>query len=198
MTWTDLLRGAVAAQVSFPLGWFRASVPWFLPGVIFTLLIGLFVTRPLARALGERPWITYLLVLGFGLVLSATLTPYVGALEDGTASTGMCDVGRIGPASLRMYARFGDESLNVLLFIPLGVALGLMHGRAKRALIGMGLLLPATVELTQLLAPALGRGCETADVFDNMLGLTLGVGAGWLLDRISVTGRHVVGSGTPD
>ena len=40
-------------------------------------------------------------------------------------------------------------------------------------------LLPLTIESIQLAATPLGRACQGGDVVDNLLGLALGLAAGW-------------------
>ena len=121
---------------------------------------------------------------GTGLIVAATLTPFVGTSSEAPIS-GLCDLSRLGFAPLSRLVRVGDESLNVLLFIPLGLAIGLLPASsARRALVLGGLALPFLVELTQALVPPLGRGCESADVIDNLsgllIGLAIGLVAGWL------------------
>lgn len=175
---------ALLGPLDLPMGWFRSEVPLFVPGVLLTAALGLMLCRPLSRLLGERPWVMLLAILGLGLVVSATLTPLVGALEHGVISSGTCDTSRIGPAPLSSYARATDASLNVALFVPLGLSLGLLRGRWARHLIVLGLSLPVIVESTQLLVPVLGRGCETADIFDNTLGLVLGLAVGHIAARV--------------
>ena len=39
-------------------------------------------------------------------------------------------------------------------------------------------MLPASIELIQLLVPPLGRECQSADVIDNLTGLVVGLAAG--------------------
>jgi len=172
------VHAALLGPLSLPLGWFRSEVPLFVPGMLVTALVGLALARPASRLLGERAWVVCLLIMGLGFIVAATLTPLVGALEDGVVSSGTCDTSRVGPGSLQSYMRVTETSLNVVLFMPFGLALGLLRGRWARPLIVLGLCLPVMVESAQLLAPALGRGCETADIFDNTLGLVLGLAAG--------------------
>ncbi len=40
--------------------------------------------------------------------------------------------------------------------------------------------LPVAIETTQLVIPALERGCQSADVFDNLTGLVIGLVLGTL------------------
>jgi hypothetical protein len=43
------------------------------------------------------------------------------------------------------------------------------------------LAMPFVVELTQSFVTSLGRGCESADIIDNLTGLCLGFGVGTVL-----------------
>ncbi|MFO7531122.1 MAG: VanZ family protein, partial [Candidatus Limnocylindrales bacterium] len=82
--------------------------------------------------------------------------------------------------------RVNAVSLNVLLFIPLGLAIGLLpRTRARRYLIVGGFALPVVVEATQSLITVLGRGCESADVFDNAMGMAIGLVMGLSLSTIA-------------
>ncbi|MDO4957109.1 MAG: VanZ family protein [Bacteroidales bacterium] len=67
-----------------------------------------------------------------------------------------------------------EISLNVVLFIPIGVLLTCVLGKAKWKLVmGIGALLSLTIELLQLV---LKRGmCETDDLLANTLGCAIGV-----------------------
>jgi hypothetical protein len=156
-------------------------LPWLLPGVAITALLGVMAGRRIGRFFGTSPWIGWALALCFGLIVSATLTPLRSGLDLGIMGIGTCDLSRIGIAPIQQLLRPNDTSLNVLLFIPLGFAIGLVPGsRRKYVLTGIATLLPVAIELAQLVLPVLGRGCQSADVFDNLTGLLLGclVGTG--------------------
>ena len=93
-----------------------------------------------------------------------------------------CDLSRIGPASIATYLRFDDPTLNVLLFIPVGVLIGQLERRQHRGrLVVAAVMLPLGIEIIQALVTPLGRACEGGDVFDNLAGLLVGlaIGAGW-------------------
>ena len=160
---------------------FAIIVPLFLPGMVVAAVIGLLVAPALARRLGCRVPVAFLLVISLGLIAAATLTPVYGAITDGIVSTGTCDLSRPGWAPLSTYLHVNDTSLNVLLFVPLGISLGLIPGRTGLILAGGAMLLSAAVELTQMLLPVLGRSCQTRDIVDNTTGLVIGLVIGWLL-----------------
>jgi glycopeptide antibiotics resistance protein len=78
------------------------------------------------------------------------------------------------------YLTFGTTSLNVILFVPLGIFLALLpRSRATVFAVIGAALLPVAIESIQFVATPLGRACQGADVIDNMLGLALGLAAGW-------------------
>jgi len=78
-----------------------------------------------------------------------------------------------------MAGSHNDSLLNVVFFVPLGVVIGLAPRTTRKvALILAAGLLPFVIESTQLLVPALARSCESADVFDNLTGLAVGLVTG--------------------
>jgi hypothetical protein len=152
------------------------SVPLFVPGVLLSISLALLASPGLANRLGISRAHAALLILAIGAILSATLTPQEGALQ-GVLGSGRCDFSRWRPAPLREYVAGGDIEGNVLLFLPLGVAVGLMPSRGPRLrLLLFGLILPFAIEGIQLVLPILDRACESADVVDNGLGMLLGFG----------------------
>jgi glycopeptide antibiotics resistance protein len=163
-------------------------LPWLLPGLTVSVLVGFVVSRRVGRFFGTVSSVGFGLVVAFGLVVSATLTPLRSGLELDTVGIGTCDLSRLGIAPLQQMLRISDPSLNVLLFIPLGIAVGFVPGsRRKSILAGLAILCPVAIESAQLLLPILGRGCQSGDVFDNLTGLLLG----WLIGtgaRVSYKG----------
>ena len=156
-------------------------LPWLLPGLALSAVIGLAVGRRVARAIRSTPLLGWALVVSFGLVVSATLTPLRAGLDLGTTGVGTCDLSRMGLAPIQELFRISDTSLNVLLFIPLGLTLGLVPGSRRRNILAViAILSPFAIEAGQLVLPVLGRGCQSADVFDNLTGLLIGavIGAG--------------------
>jgi hypothetical protein len=54
---------------------------------------------------------------------------------------------------------------------------------ARTRLLVAAIASPFVIEAAQLLLPALDRACESGDVIDNLLGLGMGLLAGWTADR---------------
>lgn len=169
---------------------FLSNVPLFLPGVVLSLVLAVALGPRVAHWLSTRTLVAYLGIAGLGLVLSATLTPGVEALMTGAPSGGDCDLSRLGVIPLAELMRVSQASLNVLLFVPLGIALGLLpRTRRSVAIVALAMLLPLAIELFQAAAPALGRGCESADVIDNLTGLLLGLACGALVGAMGSPSR---------
>jgi glycopeptide antibiotics resistance protein len=173
---------------------FPSAVPGFLPGLAVSVLIALGAARRVAIALRASQLLAFGLVVSVGAILAATLTPNVGSLEPPPGNT-FCDLTRMSLAPLEELLSLNSEpSLNVLLFLPLGLVMGLLPRSAgKVALLAGAIALPAAVEFLQGMLTPLNRSCSSADVVDNLTGLAagfaLGSAAGWLWGRLSRTGE---------
>jgi glycopeptide antibiotics resistance protein len=162
-----------------------SNVAWFAPGLVVSAVVALAVCGRVANLLGTRPFVGWLLVFSLGTIVAATLTP-IHEVEHGVNGVGTCDLSRFGLAPLADLRSLNDTSLNVLLFIPLGVAIGFLpDGRRKVLLAAGAVALPFVIEGTQLLATSLHRGCQSADVSDNLTGLALGLIVGLSLQRFA-------------
>jgi glycopeptide antibiotics resistance protein len=182
----------VPIEISFRLPSFLTFIPGFMPGVLVSGIAGVFMAPAFGRWLGTTTLRAWLVLIGFGIVVSATLTP----LSEGQPlPMGACDFSRMHIAPLADLLRVSSSSLNVLLLVPLGVAVGLLPpGRRTTGVVIIALAMPFLVEVTQSLVPALGRGCQTADMVDNLLGVVIGLAAGWLL---SATASRAMGHQRP-
>jgi VanZ family protein len=169
-----------------------AVLPWFLPGLAVTAVIALVIAGPVARYLHTKRWIAVLLVVSVGAVLGATIPPDGdGFVHDVPLAPGTCEFGRIGLAPFSEYVHFGDTSLNVILFVPLGLAIGLLsRSPARTWLLIAAVASPVVIEATQSLMPMLGRGCQSQDVVDNLLGLGIGLGLGVLPSGVRAVRRR--------
>jgi len=163
-----------------------AVLPWLLPGVAISAVVSVLIGGLVARALGTHRAVATLLVFSLGVIVSATLTPLGGDLVLDGGSPGTCDLSRLGLPPLGAFRGLNDASLNVLLFVPLGVAIALLPRSPRTVAVAIvALLLPVVIETTQLVVPAISRGCESADVIDNLIGLVVGFVAGLALAALA-------------
>jgi glycopeptide antibiotics resistance protein len=156
---------------------FFAAVPWFLPGTALWAVGAVALSSRVARALRTSPAVTFLLLMSLGFVLLSTLTPTAAALAGDTDETMRCDLARVTFPTLSELQSITDTSRNIVLFVPMGIALGCLPASRRSLAVGCGAaVLPVLIELVQLAFPAFGRGCQSADVIDNLSGLFLGLG----------------------
>lgn len=172
------------------------GLTWFWPGVFVSVVVSLFLAAMIARALGTRRSIAWLLVLSLGVILAATLTPIHGPLGLDTSELRPCDLSRRWFASPADLEGLNDVSLNITLFVPFGFAVGLLPmSRRTLATVVAAIGLPFAIEALQYLIPTLARGCQSGDVIDNLTGLIVGLGTGtvigWVVSRLR---RRSVGS----
>jgi hypothetical protein len=140
------------------------------------LLVATLLATRAGRALGVHPLVAATLIAGCGAVLAATLTPSWDAILWGARGDGGCDMSRLWFAPWSDLQSFNDISLNILLFVPLGFAVGMLpRRRLSTALLVGAVALPFGVEGTQMVVRQLDRACQGSDVFDNLSGLVVGV-----------------------
>lgn len=165
---------------------YLGDVAWFWPGVGITIFVSLILSGPVGRALKARWSVAMILLLGLGLIIAATLTPSREALRFGATGAGTCDFSRIGLAAFSDLFPPGDPTFNVLLYVPLGLALGLLpRSSAKVVLILGAIALPIVIETIQLFATGLDRACQSADASDNLTGLVIGLVLGFALGGVA-------------
>lgn len=173
--------------------WYISPLPWLLPGSVISLVVALIGSRAVGRWLGVRRVVAGAMLLALGVILSGTLSPLEKEFQ-GPDGSGTCDLSRIGLPSLAELATPNtDVAANVLLFMPLGISIGLIpSSRRKLAVLAGVLALPVMVESVQLLATPLHRGCQSADVVDNLTGLAIGLVVGTALRRFVPSVRREV------
>jgi hypothetical protein len=173
---SDLLQ-----YVSDSVRTWATALPWFLPGLVLSAVIGLPLSGPVAGMLRTRRSIAYLLIVSLAAILAATIPPGADGFDRIADGIGTCHLHPLGLATRHAYLGVSEVSLNVLLFIPLGLGLGLLPRTRRTALlVAAAFGLPVAIEAAQLLVPQLGRSCESRDVIDNLLGLVIGLVAGAL------------------
>jgi hypothetical protein len=160
----------------------------FGPGVVASLAVSLIACTHASRALRVSRIHGWALLMSLGVVLSATITPSREALLFGAHGSGTCDLSTFGPGTWWELTHLDDASLNTLLFIPLGLAIGLCpRSRAKLMMLAGAFLLPASIELVQLFVLPLGRECQSVDVIDNLTGLVIGLASGGMAGLLAGT-----------
>jgi VanZ family protein len=157
------------------------TVPWFLPGMVVTIALSALVCTRIGRWIGADPVRTWWLLAGVGLVVVTTLTPQRDAVERGAIGSGTCDLSRMWFAPLDFYRGANDSAENILLFVPVGIAIALLPSRMRRVAIAAGVLLPIAIEALQRQVTVLNRSCQSADVVDNIAGLLIGLAIGAVL-----------------
>jgi len=154
---------------------------------VLSIAAGILLGRRVGRGLRSSPIVGALLVASVGAIASATLTPLDGRLHLEDIGPRACDFSRMALAPLSELRGITDTSLNIALFVPLGLAVALLprSGRSLAILLA-AVALPFAIELTQLVLAPLGRGCQSADVIDNLTGLVVGMSVGLALRAVVV------------
>ena len=148
------------------------GVPWALPGVLLVVVAAIFLAGPISRRLGDPPLTTWALLASLGAILVITLTPS----PDIPDAPG-CDL-RFTRLTLDTLLAVNDRSMNVLLFVPLGLAIAGLRPRHRVAWLLAAIALPPAIELIQLALTPLQRTCQVNDIGDNWLGLLIGLAIG--------------------
>jgi hypothetical protein len=170
---------------------YLADVSLLWPGAIIAGALAAALGDRVGRRLAAPRWMGALLIFALGLIASATLTPSHEALRYGSVGSGTCDLGRVGLAPLAEIVALNDAGFNVLLYLPLGFALGSLpwrHSSARWWLFALALA-PA-VELMQLVVTPLDRACQSSDIVDNLTGLVVGAVAATALRSVGKRRRR--------
>ena len=147
------------------------NLPLLIPVLVAGVVLAVLAYRPLSRWLPSPAWSSALLILSLVLVAAITLTPQDLA-ESGAP--------RWWPIAWLLQT-LGDRGLNVLLFVPLGIAV-MFIGRSRLRLVAIvgAIALPWVVEGTQHLVAPLERDSQWQDVIDNTAGVLIGLAIGWV------------------
>jgi hypothetical protein len=149
------------------------ATPWFWPTLAVAVVLSVILYRPVARVLGAPNVVALLLLVSLGGIAALTLTP--GAFAFVPSGSVSCDLRLVPPLALERFFSLGQRSLNVLLFVPFGVSIGLLPWDRRKLLVMVGaLVLPFVVEGLQYAVPWLRHACVAADVIDNLTGLIVG------------------------
>ena len=165
-----------------------SNLPLLFPALAVGLVLAVLASQPLGRALEMPAWAAFTLVASIVLVVAVTLTPRretAGAV-DLFASVPATE-SPVGPELWRwpwQWWPVDDRTLNIALFVPLGLAVGLVgRRRARRVLAVLALVSPLLVEGTQHVVNWLARDSQWQDVVDNATGVIIGLVIGVLIRR---------------
>jgi VanZ like protein len=168
------------------------GVPWALPGVLLVAVTAVVLARPVARRLGDPPLTAWALLASLGWILVITLTP-----SPDVPDAAGCDL-RFRRLTLDLLFAVNDRSMNVLLFVPLGLAIAGLRPRHRLAWVVVAFALPPAIELVQLALTPLQRTCQVNDIADNWLGLVIGLAIGAVASWAWRHGvRHQLHDGPP-
>ena len=161
-----------------------ATMPLVYPALLVAAVVAALASPWAARRTGLARLPAGHLLVSLGAVLAITLTPGIGGDFAGPIT---CQGLVPAPSLSELWSLTSDNGQNVLLFVPLGLFIGLIPRR--NVLIGAGAaaaLLPFVIEGIQALLPAFARSCQAWDIVENVLGLAIGLVIGSL-----VAGEHV-------
>jgi VanZ like family len=164
--------------------WWVGPLPWLVPSLVVALAVSTLASGAVARWLGVRRPVAWVLLMSVGVILAGTMSPLNAGRGLDPSHPGSCDLSRIGLPALAQLRWPGDVLGNIFMIIPLGFAIALVpRSRRKVAVLAAAVALPFAIEATQLVVVSLGRACESADVVDNLTGLVIGLGAGTVIAR---------------
>lgn len=156
-----------------------ASLPWLVPGSLVALVVSILASGRVAAWLRVHRVLAAFLVLSLGIILVGTLTPLAADQVLPPELRDTCDFARTSLATPADLASRGDVVINILMFMPFGSAIGSIPWTWRKvAVVLAAIALPFAIEAVQLVVLQLGRGCQAADVVDNLTGLLVGICAG--------------------
>ncbi len=162
----------------------------FWPGVVVAVVVAALASGWMAGAMRRPRPVAFGLAFSVGVIIAATLTPGRDALLFGIPGSGRCDLSDMALPTIVDLRTFNDTSLNVLLFLPLGLTVGYAEAsRRTLALALASLAFPPAIEAIQLVVTPLGRSCQSVDVVDNLTGLVAGLALAGLASAIARLAR---------
>ncbi|MFC5885885.1 hypothetical protein RMN57_10680 [Kitasatospora sp. CM 4170] len=174
------------------------TMPMFWPGLLCSLVPAALLNRVVGRWLRAHWAVAFVLLLALGGLVTLTLLPDAWGpfwAYSGRAAR-HCDLTGFGLRPLRAFTTVNPTSLDVALFVPIGLAAALAGTRARAAAVLLGATaLPFAVEAVQYALPGIGHACTAQDVLDSLLGLALGAAAGLLAGPVARAGVRSLRAG---
>lgn len=148
--------------------------------LLLLALAALLLASPVSRLLRSSRLLAFATVAAVGLVLVATLTP--GGYGGVPVPWHIGGLLPVLPDRVEL-STVNQVSLNVALFVPLGICAALLtRPAAALAAVALAATTPFAIELTQYAIPELHRvGLQGDDIGANLLGLGAGVIVGLAL-----------------
>lgn len=167
-------RGTEFIQQAFEM------TPWARGGLVIVAVVAVVLAFPFGQLLRSNPIVVGLLIAAIGAVLVFTLTPQPRIY--GGADTCLYSFSKPSRSDL---VEPTDISLNLLLFLPIGVLVMLLRPVVVIVMfILFALLLPIALEYLQFAISRLGRTCSFYDIATNELGLIIGLAIGVIVRAI--------------
>lgn len=154
-------------------------MPMFWPGLLVSLVPAALLNRPVGRLLRAHWAVGFVLLLGLGGVVTATLLPDAWQLS--ADAVRHCTVSGGRPRSPHELLTVRHVDLKVAMFVPIGLAAALAGTRRRAAVALLGAAaLPLAVSAVQYALPEIGQACDVQNVWDGLLGVALGAAVGVL------------------
>ena len=155
------------------------NAPLLVPGVAIAVIVGVWLAPAVATRTGLSPLLAGALVFMVVAIVAITLTPARGP---GTFGRSVCGDLFPVPRLWQLASLSSEHGLNVVLFVPLGVLIGLIPRVRPFAIVALGALaMPLVIEFIQYSVPRLDRICQTWDALENLIGLAIGLGLGLVI-----------------
>ena len=158
------------------------AFPFAPPAFLLGAVVVFFVSRPLAQRVEERRVVLVCWMASLVFILALTLTPssYALSMEPGVLMTRnwVWDL-----PDMSAFFSVNWQSMNLLMFIPIGVTSALLAWRKNIAVFAtVAYATSVIVELIQYLVVPLARPqFNSATVVIGWIGITLGIAAGLLI-----------------
>lgn len=160
--------------------------PRLLVGLPAALLVAVLAGRRVAAATDCNRFTGFVLAFSVTAILVITLLPMPPT--DGPLEGPRCLIPGLYAFRSGELFRIDDVSLNVVMFVPLGIAVAWLPPSSRRRVLALAIALPWVVEGIQLVVPALGRTCQSVDITTNLLGLAIGLVGGLIVRRLAGSG----------
>lgn len=183
------LEAAPVAVVGTILHLLR-NTPLLVPGVAIALIVAVWLAPSTAARTGLSPFLAGMLVFAAGAIVAITLAPGSG---EGVFGGTWCGGVRPPPRLGQLVSLSSEHGLNIALFVPLGVLIGLIPRARPFAIAAIGAgAMPIVIEWIQYSVPRLDRICQTWDALENLMGLAIGLGVGVAVSFALRTVRRTV------